>query len=86
MPQDLRARIYDLYAAYAKGELGFVSGSFDDKAEFISYAPVDVFPYLGRASLWIRSTRYSKRWDANSIRRRFSPILPSLRHEADKTA
>jgi uncharacterized protein len=48
MSEELRARIYDLYSAYRTGRLDFVLNSFDDKAEFISYAPVDVFPYLGR--------------------------------------
>lgn len=47
-PEELRARIYDLYNVYGKGRLDFVLSSFDDEAEFISYAPVDVFPYLGR--------------------------------------
>lgn len=48
MSEKLRARIYSLYSAYAKGRLDFVLNFFDDNAEFISYAPVDVFPYLGR--------------------------------------
>jgi len=49
MPQQqTRERIYDLYTAYGKGRLDFVLNSFDDDAEFISYAPINVFPYLGR--------------------------------------
>lgn len=48
MSEELRARIYDLYTAYGKGRFDFVLNYFDDRAEFISYAPVDVFPYLGR--------------------------------------
>jgi ketosteroid isomerase-like protein len=47
MSEELRARIYDLYKAYGEGRLDFVLESFSDQAKFISYAPVDVFPYLG---------------------------------------
>jgi len=45
--QQLRALIFDLYAAYSKGQFDVVLKSFDDKAKLISYAPTDVFPYLG---------------------------------------
>jgi ketosteroid isomerase-like protein len=48
MSEQLRARIYDLYTAFSKGKFDFVLNSFDDKAEFISYAPIELFPYLGR--------------------------------------
>lgn len=48
MSEQLRARIYDLYTAFSKGKLDFVLNSFDDKAEFTSYAPIELFPYLGR--------------------------------------
>lgn len=48
MSEALRARIYDLYAAYGKGQLDFVLDSFDANAEFISCAPINLFPYLGR--------------------------------------
>lgn len=48
MSEQLRERIYDLYAAYSKGKFDFVLNHFDERAEFTSYAPVEVFPYLGR--------------------------------------
>jgi ketosteroid isomerase-like protein len=48
MSEFLRKRLYALYAAYAAGKIADVLGAFDDKVEFTSYAPVDVFPYLGR--------------------------------------
>ncbi len=48
MSEELRARIYDLYTAYRLGRIDFVLNSYDDEAELISYAPINVFPYLGR--------------------------------------
>ena len=48
MSQEQRARINDLYTAYRAGRIDFVLNDFDDEAELISYAPVQVFPYLGR--------------------------------------
>jgi ketosteroid isomerase-like protein len=48
MSEELRARIYDLYTAYRMGRIDFVLNSYDDDAELISYAPIEVFPYLGR--------------------------------------
>jgi ketosteroid isomerase-like protein len=47
VPEELRSRIDALYTAYRTGRLDFVLNSFHDDAEFISYAPTDVFPYLG---------------------------------------
>ena len=44
----LRNQIYDLYAAYAAGRIDEALNSFDDHVTMTSYAPVDVFPYLGR--------------------------------------
>jgi ketosteroid isomerase-like protein len=47
---DLRAKLYELYSAFAEGRIDFVLSHFDDQATFTSYAPIDVFPYLGRQS------------------------------------
>ncbi len=47
MSTNLRGRIVDLYAAYAKGHTDFVLNSIDDDIDFVSYAPIDIFPYLG---------------------------------------
>ena len=44
----LRHRLYDLYAAFAEGRIDNALLSFDEEVTMTSYAPVDVFPYLGR--------------------------------------
>ena len=48
MSELLRKRLYDLYAAYAEGQIEQVLREFDDNVVMTSYAPVDIFPYLGR--------------------------------------
>ena len=48
MSELLRKRLYDLYAAYAEGRIDAVLRDFDDNVTMTSYAPVDIFPYLGR--------------------------------------
>ncbi len=48
MSELLRKRLYDLYAAYADGRIDEVLRDFDDNVVMTSYAPVDIFPYLGR--------------------------------------
>jgi uncharacterized protein len=48
LDKTLRSRLYDLYAAYAEGRIDDVLTAFDDQVSMTSYAPVDVFPYLGR--------------------------------------
>jgi ketosteroid isomerase-like protein len=48
MSKELRARLYDLYIAYRGGRIDVVLNSYDDEADLISYAPIEVFPYLGR--------------------------------------
>ncbi len=47
MSANLRARLIDLYAAYAKGGIDFVLNTIDDDIDFLSYAPTEIFPYLG---------------------------------------
>jgi ketosteroid isomerase-like protein len=44
----LRQRIYSLCSAYGRGKLDFVLNFIDDDVEFVSYAPVTIFPCLGR--------------------------------------
>jgi ketosteroid isomerase-like protein len=44
----LRKRLYELYAAYAAGRIDEVLRDYDDNVTMTSYAPVDIFPYLGR--------------------------------------
>jgi ketosteroid isomerase-like protein len=48
LDQTLRTRLYELYAAYAEGRIEDALVSFSDEVTMTSYAPVDVFPYLGR--------------------------------------
>ena len=45
--EELRGRLNDLYAAYAAGRLDDVTRAFDRDVDFVSYAPVNVFPFLG---------------------------------------
>jgi ketosteroid isomerase-like protein len=44
----LRERLFALCEAYEAGRLDEVLESFADDVDFVSYAPVDVFPFLGR--------------------------------------
>jgi ketosteroid isomerase-like protein len=44
----LRKRLAAIYTAYEKGDFDTALSAFDDEADFISYLPVDIFPYLGR--------------------------------------
>ena len=48
MSELLRKRLYELYAAYGAGRIDEALREFDDNVAMTSYAPVDVFPYLGR--------------------------------------
>ena len=48
MSELLRKRLFELYSAYAEGRIDEVLREFDDGVVMTSYAPVDVFPYLGR--------------------------------------
>jgi ketosteroid isomerase-like protein len=43
----VRKRLTAIYTAYEKGDLDAVVAAFDDNADFISYVPLQVFPYLG---------------------------------------
>ena len=47
MSEVLRERLRTLYAAVKLGQIDFVLNSIDDDVEYISYAPVKVFPFLG---------------------------------------
>ena len=46
--EGLRSRVQSLCAAYAQGKLDFVVNFIDEDIDFISYAPVRVFPCLGK--------------------------------------
>ena len=47
MPDPLRERLNSLYAAVRLGNVDFVLNAFDDNVEFISYSPIEMFPFLG---------------------------------------
>ena len=48
MDDFLRQRLYDIYAAFAAGRIDDALREFDDNVVMTSYAPVEVFPALGR--------------------------------------
>jgi ketosteroid isomerase-like protein len=44
----LKERIYEIYEAFSAGKLDLLADLFDEHADFVSNAPTNVFPYLGR--------------------------------------
>ena len=48
MTEALRQRIHRLCSAYAKGHLELVQNFIDEDVDFISYAPIEIFPRLGK--------------------------------------
>jgi hypothetical protein len=46
--ESLKDRIYEIYQTFSKGQLAEVADMFDENVDFMSNAPLDVFPYLGR--------------------------------------
>lgn len=48
MNEVLRSRLQSLASAYAQGRLEFVTNFMDEDIDFISYAPVNIFPCLGK--------------------------------------
>jgi ketosteroid isomerase-like protein len=48
MTEALRQRINNLCAAYAKGNFEILRNCIDEDVDFISYAPVEIFPCLGK--------------------------------------
>ena len=43
----LRERLKSLYAAFKLANVDFLLNAFADDTEFISYSPLEVFPFLG---------------------------------------
>jgi len=43
----LRERLNSLYAAFKLANVDFLLNAFADDTEFISYSPLEVFPFLG---------------------------------------
>jgi len=48
MTEAIRERIYSPCSGYAQGRLEFVLNFIDEDVDFVSYAPTDSFPCLGR--------------------------------------
>ena len=48
MNEELRNRVLSLCTAYAQGKLSFVGNFIDENIDFISYAPIRIFPCLGQ--------------------------------------
>ena len=44
----MKERIYEIYRTFSAGQFDEVADMFDENVDFISNAPIDVFPYLGR--------------------------------------
>ena len=44
----LKERIFDFYKAFSDARVEELSEIFDDDIDFVSNAPIEVFPYLGR--------------------------------------
>jgi len=47
MSAPLRERLNSLYAAFKLAKIDFLLKAFDDDIEFISYSPLEAFPFLG---------------------------------------
>jgi len=47
MNTPLAEQLKSLYAAFRLANIDFVLNAFDDQVEFISYSPLEVFPFLG---------------------------------------
>jgi ketosteroid isomerase-like protein len=47
MSEALRERLVTLYAALRLGQFDFILNAVADDIEFISYSPIEVFPFLG---------------------------------------
>lgn len=47
MAAALRERLNSLYAAFRLAKVDFLLNAFDEDIEFISYSPLEVFPFLG---------------------------------------
>jgi uncharacterized protein len=47
MTGSVRERIDAIYEAFRQARVDFVLNAIDDDVEFISYSPVEIFPFLG---------------------------------------
>ena len=47
MTEDIRVVVEDLYAAYARKDFDRVAARLDEDVDWIIYAPMEVFPFVG---------------------------------------
>ncbi len=47
MTDSVRQRLDAIYEAFGRARIDFVLNAVDDDIEFISYSPIEVFPFLG---------------------------------------
>lgn len=47
MTESVRERLNAIYEAFRQAKIDFVLNAFDDDVDFISYSPLEVFPFLG---------------------------------------
>jgi len=47
MAASLKERIYEIYQTFSAGNLDELAAMFDENVDFVSNAPIEVFPYLG---------------------------------------
>jgi ketosteroid isomerase-like protein len=43
-----RSHVHEIYEAFAQGRIDSLANAFDENVDFLSHAPADLFPYLGR--------------------------------------
>jgi hypothetical protein len=48
MSSALRERIYEIYKTFSEGDFDRLGDMFDENVDFVSNAPIEIFPYLGR--------------------------------------
>ena len=44
---ELRSRVLEIYEAFSAGKLDLLADVFDEHVDFLSNAPIELFPYLG---------------------------------------
>ena len=47
MNESVRVQLKTIYEAFRQAKIDFVLNAFDDDVEFISYSPIEIFPFLG---------------------------------------
>lgn len=76
MIADFRARIRELYGAYAEGRFEFLlDEAVDDEIEFVSNAPAHAFPYFGRGK---GKSALLAAWKASRVDYEFLSYIPQL--------